>query len=78
MATWEFLKRRLTELQLPVLRTKAGCFRVCCGGPWLLIYPDGVWYGGVTPERCERIVTEHVRDGRPVVEWASRVHPLHG
>ena len=74
--TWDFLKRRCSELHLPVMRTKAGCLRVCIGGPWLLIYPEGVWYGGVTPERCERILQEHVVQGIPIKEWVERTQPL--
>lgn len=74
--TWDYLKRRCKELRLPVMRTKAGCFRVCVGGPWLLIYPEGTWYGDVTPERCERILQEHVMGNKPVREWAVRTHPL--
>ena len=76
LATWEALKARLRDRDLPVLRTKAACFRICTGGPWMLVLPDGVWYGGVTPERCERIVAEHLDGGRPVAEWIARVHPL--
>ncbi len=75
---WDFLKRRCAELKLPVMRTKAGCLRVCVGGPWLLIYPEGTWYGALTPERCDRILQEHVVMGRPVAEWAERTHPLCG
>ena len=77
-ATWDYLKRRCSELKLPVMRTKAGCLRVCIGGPWLLIYPEGTWYGALTPERCERILQEHVFGGQPVTEWAVRTHPLCG
>ena len=75
-ATWDYLKRRCAELSLPVMRTKTSCFRVCVGGPWLLIYPEGTWYGAVTPERCERILQEHVVQGKPVHEWAERTQPL--
>jgi len=78
LASWEVLKRRINELGLPVLRTKAACLRICRGGPWLLVYPEGVWYGGVTPERCERIVREHLAGGRIVQEWVVERHPLPG
>lgn len=76
LATWEELKRLTKDLAAPALRTKAACFRICSGGPWMLVYPDGVWYGGVTPERCRRIVEEHVVGGVPVTEWIAREHPL--
>ena len=76
LASWEALKGAIAEARLPVLRTKAACLRICQGGPWLVVYPEGTWYGGVTPERCARIVAEHLRGGRPVAEWVARVHPL--
>ncbi len=73
---WDYLKRRCAELNLQVMRTKAGCLRVCIGGPWLLIYPEGVWYGSVTPDRLERILQEHIVAGKPISEWIARTHPL--
>jgi len=66
---WEFVKRRIKETGIPVMRTKAECFRICSGGPWLVVYPEGIWYGSVTPARFERILNEHIIRGRPVTEW---------
>lgn len=51
-----------------VKRSEAPCLGVCAGGPIVAVYPEGTWYAGVTPELLERIVTEHLRDGREVTE----------
>jgi (2Fe-2S) ferredoxin len=77
LATWEILKARLKDLGIPAMRTKAACLRICSGGPWLVVYPDGIWYGQVTPQRCERIVREHLSAGRPIADWIAHTHPLH-
>ena len=51
-----------------VKRGETPCLGVCAGGPIVVVYPDGIWYAGVTPELLERIVVEHLRDGRVVEE----------
>lgn len=40
-----------------------------------MIYPEGVWYGRLTPERLTRILKEHVEEGRPIQEWIAAKMP---
>ena len=76
METWDHMKSSLKKHEIPALRTKADCLRLCSDGPWLVVYPDGVWYSKVTPERFDRIRREHLEGGKPVSEWVRAVNPL--
>jgi len=77
-ALWAHIKQRVRETGLPVMRTKAACLRICHGGPWLVVYPDGVWYGRVDAARFDRILHEHLIGGVPVAEWISARNALDG
>src|SRR2546430_13274504 len=51
-----------------VKRGETPCLGVCSAGPIVVVYPEGAWYSGVTPALLDRVVVEHLRDGKPVAE----------
>jgi (2Fe-2S) ferredoxin len=56
-------KRGLAGL---VRANAAGCLDTCEQGVTVVVYPEGVWYGGVKVEDVEEIVQQHVVGGEVV------------
>ena len=62
-------KEKLRERGIPgdkVRANKSGCLEQCEVGPTVVVYPDAVWYGGVTPADVDEIIDSHIIGGQPV------------
>ena len=68
------LKANGIEKEILVVRT--GCFGLCSLGPIMIVYPEGAFYSQATPEGVERIVKEHLKEGKVVKEllYQETVH----
>ena len=55
-----------------VMVTPCDSIGLCGRGPNLIVYPEGLWYSGVTPEAAREIVREHFKHGRPVERLVER------
>ena len=55
-----------TSAGCTVRANKAGCLDQCEHGPNIVIYPDAVWYGGVSATDIDEIVDSHLLGGKPV------------
>lgn len=51
--------------------TTCGSIGLCERGPNMVVYPEGTWYSGVTPDDIPEIVSEHFKSGRIVERLAN-------
>ena len=59
----ELQKRGLNDV---VRANNSGCLDACEFGPSMVIYPDGVWYGGVTVNDVPEIIERHILQGKVI------------
>ncbi len=57
---------RAAGLDEEIRANKSGCLDNCENGCSVVVYPDGVWYGHVTPQDAKEIVEKHLVGGEPV------------
>jgi (2Fe-2S) ferredoxin len=56
------------EMSGEVMVSAVTCFGICDKGPVAVVYPEGVWYGGLNEDSIEQIAEEHLEGGIPVGE----------
>ncbi len=54
------------ELWDKIAISSTGCLGPCFDGPTVVVYPEGVWYAGLTVDDVDEIVESHMVEGKPV------------
>ena len=64
----DFIKAELHRRGLGALvrANASGCLDACSHGPTVVIYPEGIWYGGVTAADIPELVERHIIRGEVV------------
>ena len=59
-------KVKAAGLRSRVRPNAAGCLDACEHGVTVVVYPEQVWYGRVTPEDVDEIIERHLKNGEIV------------
>lgn len=62
-------KTKLAQRGIPnaiVRANKSGCLDQCELGPNVVVYPEAIWYGHVSPADVDEIIDSHIVNNRPV------------
>ena len=68
---FQYLAQRLMEKGIigTVQPVRTGCMNRCQYGPVMLVEPGHVMYAGLTKEKIDRIIDEHIIGGKVVEEF---------
>ena len=56
--------------------TKVDCLDICTAEPVCVVYPEGAWYASLKKTTVERIVDEHLDEGRLLEDALFHVNAL--
>ena len=63
----QVLENEIADRGLDAMVSSTGCLKVCEKGPVMVVYPQGLWYGGVDEDRIDEIL-DGLAEGAPVAD----------
>ena len=82
---FQYLAQKLMQeaVMATVQPIRTSCMNRCSSGPVILVEPGHTMYAGLTKEKIDRIIDEHIIGEKPVVEyliddefWDEAISPM--
>jgi (2Fe-2S) ferredoxin len=64
----QYLENEIVDRGIDAQVSSTGCLKVCDRGPAMVVYPQGVWYGGITETILDEIL-DALEKGSDVPEY---------
>ncbi|SHK98379.1 (2Fe-2S) ferredoxin [Desulfatibacillum alkenivorans DSM 16219] len=65
-----YIENEIIDRGLDAQITSTGCMKACDHGPVMVIYPAGLWYGGVESEDAVDEILDALEDGEAAESYA--------
>ncbi|ACL03212.1 (2Fe-2S) ferredoxin domain-containing protein [Desulfatibacillum aliphaticivorans] len=65
-----YIENEIIDRGLDAQITSTGCMKACDHGPVMVIYPAGLWYGGVESEDAVDEILDALEDGEVAESYA--------
>lgn len=75
---WESISQKIEQLELQVDMVSTGCIGMCYAEPIVEVQMPGepsIFYGNLTPEQAEEIVSLHIAEGKVCFDYALAQDP---
>lgn len=64
-----YMQEELVDRGLNAMVSSTGCLNLCEEGPVMVIYPQAIWYRGVTSEDVVDEILDALEEGKPAEEY---------
>jgi (2Fe-2S) ferredoxin len=60
------MKLKSYNLKINIRINRSGCLDACKFGPTIVVYPEQIWYKGVSIDDVDEIIESHLLNNKPV------------
>ncbi|MGD9506003.1 MAG: ferredoxin [Syntrophobacteraceae bacterium] len=64
-----YIEEELADRGIDAMVSSTGCLKRCEEGPIMVVYPEGLWYGGVASEEIIDEILDGLESGKPAKDY---------